>query len=90
MGDKSTKMFLLLDDNTIISARCPNFKSPKIFKGKKVLAAATYLADFDLLRMIFGEKSPRRRILEIKIPLFPGSKKKLEMKLHKRYNTPKR
>ena len=73
-------MFLLLEDQTITSVACKDYKSPEKFRGKKVLAASTYLADFDLLRMIFGEKCPSRRLLEIKVPFFAGSAAKMEMK----------
>lgn len=64
------KIFLLLEDDTIGRVDQKTYKSPDKFKGKRVIAAATYLTDIDLFRMVFGTKYPPRRILEFKPPFY--------------------
>lgn len=83
---KKIKVFLLLEDDTIKSISCKYFSPPDKYNGKKVLAASTYLADFDFLRILFGEKYPTQRILELKVPFFVGGNKKGAIKMPPKQN----
>jgi hypothetical protein len=51
MGTKGSKVFLLLDDDTVGSVKCNHFKPPSRYQGRKVIFAAPQLMDIDLLRM---------------------------------------
>ncbi|MBM4331085.1 MAG: hypothetical protein FJ117_07630 [Deltaproteobacteria bacterium] len=48
---KRSKVFLLLEDDTVGAVTCNNFKSPSTYQGRKVIFAAPHLTDIDMLRM---------------------------------------
>jgi hypothetical protein len=48
---KCSKVFLLLEDDTIGSVIYNNFKSPSTYQGRKVIFAAPHLTDIDILRV---------------------------------------
>jgi len=49
---RRSKIFLLLEDDTIGSVTSNPLKSPSTYQGKKVIFAAPHLTDIDMLRMI--------------------------------------
>jgi hypothetical protein len=51
MGVKGSKVFLLLDDDTVGSVKCNHFKPPSVYQGRKVIFATPQIMDIDLLRM---------------------------------------
>ena len=46
-----SKIFLLLDDNTIRSISCNKIRPPSRYRGRKVIFAAPELEDVNLLRI---------------------------------------
>jgi len=61
---KRSKIFLLLEDDTIGSVACNNFKSPSTYQGKKVIFAAPQLTDIDMLRMILRSTLVGQQLLD--------------------------
>jgi hypothetical protein len=45
------KLYLLLEDNTVRSITCNEFKIPHKYRGKRVIFAAPQLEDINLLRI---------------------------------------
>ena len=48
---KGSKVFLLLEDDTVGTVKCTHVNPPSIYQGRKVVFAAPQLMDIDLLRM---------------------------------------
>jgi len=51
MEMKGSKVFLLLEDDTVGSVKCNHFNPPSTYQGRRVIFAAPHLMDIDLLRM---------------------------------------
>lgn len=52
MKSKRQRFYLLLEDDTVGSVVCDDFRSPARHQGKSVIFAAPQMKDIDLLRMI--------------------------------------
>jgi hypothetical protein len=61
---KRSKIFLLLEDDTIGSVKSNNYKSPSTYQGKKVIFAAPHITDIDMLRMILRSTLVGQQLLD--------------------------
>ena len=52
MKPRRQRLFLLLEDDTVGSVVCEDFRSPARHQGKKVIYATSQLNDIDMLRMM--------------------------------------
>jgi hypothetical protein len=52
MKSRRQRLFLLLEDDTVGSVVCENFRSPARHQGKSVIFATPQIKDIDLLRMM--------------------------------------
>lgn len=64
MNMKRSKIFLLLEDDTIGSVTSNHLKSPSTYQGKKVFFAAPHLTDIDMLRMILRSTLVGQQLLD--------------------------
>jgi len=61
---RRSKIFLLLEDDTIGSLTSSPLKSPSTYQGKKVIFAAPHLTDIDMLRMILRSTLVGQQLLD--------------------------